>query len=98
MARRFHFSLLLSAFYVCSILAPAQLVASPQALPTQSDSAARITLGRSVAPLYGPWKFQVGDSPLDPVTHAPLWTEPSFDDSNSETVDLTPKTRTISPP
>jgi hypothetical protein len=52
---------------------------------------AKITLGPSVAPLYGPWKFTVGDSPIDPATHAPLWAQPSFDDSQWETVDLTPK-------
>ena len=48
-------------------------------------------LGESVIPLYGPWKFKIGDSPLDPVTRAPLWAEPDFDDSSWENVDLTPK-------
>jgi Stage II sporulation protein E (SpoIIE) len=51
----------------------------------------QVTLGPSVVPLYGPWKFAVGDSPLDPATHAPLWAQPGFDDSGWETVDLTPK-------
>ena len=50
-----------------------------------------VTLGQSVVPLYGPWKFTVGDSPIDPSTHTPLWAEPGFDDSRWETVDLTPK-------
>jgi sulfur transfer complex TusBCD TusB component (DsrH family) len=50
-----------------------------------------LTLGQSVVPLYGPWKFTVGDSPVDPVTHTPLWAQPGFDDSHWETVDLTPK-------
>jgi hypothetical protein len=25
-----------------------------------------VTLGQSAVPLYGPWKFTVGDSPIDP--------------------------------
>ncbi|WP_158942366.1 SpoIIE family protein phosphatase [Granulicella sp. S190] len=54
------------------------------------DDIAHITLGQSIYPLNGPWKFTVGDSPLDPATHQPLWAEPSFDDSHWETVDLTP--------
>lgn len=47
-----------------------------------------VTLGQSVVALNGPWKFQIGDSPMDPKTHRPLWAEPSFDDSQWETVDL----------
>ena len=38
-----------------------------------------------------------GDSPLDPVTHAPLWAEPGFDDSKWETVDLTPNEGSMDP-
>jgi hypothetical protein len=48
-----------------------------------------------VIPLYGPWTFSVGDSPLDPITHQPLWAEPGFDDSQWENVDLTPKEGTV---
>ncbi len=33
----------------------------------------------------------MGDSPLDPLTGAPLWAQPNFDDSHWETVDLIPK-------
>jgi hypothetical protein len=51
----------------------------------------RVTLGPSVVPLYGPWKFTVGDSPIDRATNSPLWAEPGFDDSHWETVDLTPQ-------
>ena len=47
-----------------------------------------IRLGQSAAPLYGPWKFTVGDPPADSVTHAPLWAGPGFDVSKWETVDL----------
>jgi len=57
----------------------------------------RITVGHSTAPLYGPWKFHLGDSPLNPVTHAPLWAERDFDDSQWETVDLTPPDKSLDP-
>jgi hypothetical protein len=43
---------------------------------------APITLGQSVVPLNGPWKFHTGDDPR--------WADPSFDDSFWETIDLTP--------
>jgi len=54
------------------------------------DGIAHITLGQSVYPLNGPYKFTIGDSPIDPATHQPLWAKPGFDDSHWETVDLTP--------
>ena len=57
----------------------------------QSGQPTHVTLGPSVVPLYGPWKFTVGDSPIDPATNTPLWAQPAFDDSKWETVDLTPK-------
>ena len=47
--------------------------------------------------LYGPWKFQIGDSPVDPVTHAPTWSEPDYDDSTWESVDLKPGQGTVDP-
>jgi hypothetical protein len=77
-------------------LAQAQPV-SAQQTPAQADNAVEITFGQSSVPLYGPWKFTVGDSPVDPITHAPLWAEPEFDDSNWETVDLTPRSNAIDP-
>ena len=58
---------------------------------SQPGAAIPLTLGQSMVPLYGPWKFQVGDSPINPVTNQPLWAEPGFDDSKWETMDLTPK-------
>ncbi|WP_158942180.1 PP2C family protein-serine/threonine phosphatase [Granulicella sp. S190] len=61
------------------------------------DGIAQITLGQSVYPLNGPWKFTIGDSPIDPATHQPLWAEPSFDDSHWETVDLTPPAGSFDP-
>ena len=60
----------------------------PPTSPTARDDVGVISLGQAKVPLYRPWKFQVGDSPLDPVTGKPLWTEPGFDDSQWETVDL----------
>ena len=73
-----------------------QAVLPPRSAPAQ-PVAAPITFGQSVVTLNGPWKFQIGDSPVNPVTHAPLWSEPSFDDSKWETVDLTPKQGTVDP-
>lgn len=57
----------------------------------------QITLGQSVVPLNGPWKFTIGDSPVDPATQAPLWAEPGFDDSAWEKVDLTPAKGAVDP-
>lgn len=91
MARRFAISLLYLAVLACGIPSTAQSVESLQAAPVQTENAAHITLGQSLAPLYGPWKFQVGDSPLNPATHTPLWAEPGFDDSQWETVDTAPR-------
>jgi hypothetical protein len=59
--------------------------------------AAHITLGQSVFALNGPWKFILGDSPIDPATHQPLWAEPGFNDSAWEDVDLTPPTGAVDP-
>jgi hypothetical protein len=67
------------------------LVSFAQAQDKPEQATAHVTLGRSVVPLYGPWKFTVGDSPIDPATNTPLWAQPDFDDSSWETVDLTPK-------
>jgi hypothetical protein len=85
--------LLFFLFFLASIADA--LALAPAA--TQENGAAPIAIGHSVVPLYGPWKFTVGDSPVDPVTRAPLWAEPGFDDSNWETVDLTPKQGAIDP-
>ncbi len=48
-------------------------------------------------PLYRPWRFTIGDSPVDPATNGPLWAEPGFDDSKWESLDLTPKSTEQSP-
>jgi hypothetical protein len=52
-----------------------------------------ITLGKSVAALGGPWKFQPGDSPW--VNGMPEWAQPGFDDSKWVPMELTPKAGSI---
>jgi Stage II sporulation protein E (SpoIIE) len=79
---RFRSLLTLLACVVLSAAAHAQIQ------PVQKMT--HVTLGQSLVPLNGPWKFTVGDSPLDPVTHGALWAQPGFDDSHWETIDLTP--------
>ena len=65
--------------------------ASPQTTDvTLPWPAVHFRLGHSAFPLNGPWRFSVGDSPLDASTGKPLWAEPDFDDTMWETVDLTP--------
>src|SRR5437764_7074572 len=39
----------------------------------------------------------VGDSPLDPVSNIPIRAKPDFDDSQWETVDLTPQSAAPNP-
>jgi hypothetical protein len=75
-ARRFSFllpCLLLLAFHASLVTTRA---------PATTPNPIRVTLGRSVVALNGPWKFHTGDDPR--------WAAPNFDDSNWETVDLTP--------
>src|ERR1700677_4357650 len=100
MARRVALSFLTTGVLVCGSLAaaqPAPQPANPPALLAQAQNMAHVTLGQAAVPLYGPWKFAIGDSPIDPRTGQPLWAEPDFDDSKWETVDLTPRDRTIDP-
>ena len=85
---------------VCGNLAaaqPAPQPATPPAPLAEAQNAAHVTLGQGAVSLYGPWKFTVGDSPIDPKTGQPLWAEPDFDDSKWETVDLTPKSGASDP-
>jgi hypothetical protein len=65
----------------------ASALTTQQATPSthtshSGDAVVPVTLGQSVVSLYGPWRFHVGDNPQ--------WAEPNFDDSQWETVDLTP--------
>ena len=54
---------------------------APRALQHASDPVS-IEIGPGIIPLNGPWKFRVGDDPR--------WSDPHFDDSAWESVDLTP--------
>src|ERR1700744_5619216 len=77
--------------WALALMASAEINGSRQKPPSsqiERDDIAVISLGQAKVPLYGPWKFQIGDSPLDPVTGKPLWGEPGFDDAQWETVDL----------
>lgn len=76
-----------------SLLASAALSAQASSQPAAVD----ITLGQAAVPLYGPWRFHIGDSPLDPKTGKPRWADPDFDDSQWETIDLTPKGDAVDP-
>lgn len=97
MARRTFLLLSFTALLAGSALAAAQSAALPLGPLAQPGGITHITLGQSVVPLYGPWKFTVGDSPVDPRTGKPLWAEADFDDSKWETVDLTPKNGAVNP-
>ena len=89
-----------------SVLALSLLLASGFAVAAQEggadpssvhDATPSITLGQSAVPLTGAWKFQIGDSPLDPVTGKLLWGEPAFDDAQWSAIDLTPPPGTYHP-
>jgi serine phosphatase RsbU (regulator of sigma subunit) len=88
---RFSLLLFLVVWFGLDPWSPAQLA------PVVAAPVERITVGDSAAPLNGPWKFHIGDSPVDPASHAPLWAEPDFDDSKWETVDLTPPDGSLDP-
>ncbi|MGA8740960.1 MAG: SpoIIE family protein phosphatase [Terracidiphilus sp.] len=89
MARCVGMSLLAAGVWVCGTLAAAQPATPPVPL-ADPQPAVHVTLGQAALPLNGPWKFTVGDSPIDSQTGKPLWANPGFDDSKWETVDLTP--------
>jgi hypothetical protein len=63
----------------------------------QQPDAVEVTLGQAAVPLYKPWKFIIGDSPIDAKTGQALWAQPGFDDSRWETLDLTPNDQSVDP-
>ncbi len=65
--------------------------------PASAAPVTNITLGQSIVPLTGPWKFHIGDSPQATGSKGPQWANPGFDDSQWETVDLTPKAGSFDP-
>ena len=97
MALRLQVSLTCFTLCIFGAFSAAQSAPSPRTALAKADGAAPVTLGDSVVPLNGPWKFHVGDSPIDPQTGNPLWAEPGFDDSAWENVDLTPKSGSFDP-
>lgn len=86
-----------AALFAVSIVAAAQPAGLPKGQPARPDSFVQVSLGQSAVPLHGPWKFTLGDSPIDPKTGKPLWAEPEFDDSKWETVDITPQEGSFNP-
>ena len=96
MARRFRHVLVLTTLVFSIVSLVTQPASSQQPLPPAAR-AIHINLGQAAVPLYGPWKFTIGDSPTDALTGRPLWAEPSFDDSHWETVDLTPAEGSFEP-
>ena len=56
---------------------------------TAPANAVPIVFGHSVVALNGPWKFHIGDDPQ--------WADPNYDDSEWETVDLTPRRGVMDP-
>jgi hypothetical protein len=62
-----------------------------------NDATSVISLGQASLPLNGPWKFQIGDSPVDPATGKLLWAEPDFDDATWRSMDLTPPQGSYNP-
>ncbi|MGO9336934.1 MAG: SpoIIE family protein phosphatase [Terracidiphilus sp.] len=94
---RFAVLILVSLLIPCGM--SAQSSASKDAARAQAATpdSEQIRLGNSVVALYGPWKFHTGDSPTDPKTGSPLWSEPAFDDSGWENVDLTPESGATDP-
>ena len=98
MRRRYRAALVLTALVAALLVSPRLSAASSSpSLPSHAPALLRITLGQAAFPLNGPWKFSVGDSPLDPSNGEPLWAEPGFDDSSWETVDLTPAAGSYEP-
>lgn len=91
----------LGALLPVVVIDSALSLAGAQNLPSRaSDRApgeANVVLGNAAVPLYSPWKFRTGDSPIDPVTQKPVWAEPDFDDSKWEDVDLTPRSVASNP-
>lgn len=91
--------LLLLVLLPVPLRTPSQTTSGTAPAPANAASAfasARvITLGNSVVPLDGVWKFQPGDSPW--VNGAPEWAQPAYDDSRWAAMDLTPKAGAVNP-
>jgi hypothetical protein len=64
------------------VIAIAMLLLPAPGVRSAAGSRGAIALGESAVTLNGPWKFHTGDEPR--------WSDPVFDDSGWENVDLTP--------
>ncbi len=71
------------------VLACGQLSAQSGSSSDSTASSEPVALGHSSVALNGPWKFHIGDNQQ--------WADPNFDDSQWETVDLTPKAGSFDP-
>lgn len=81
---------LLLAGVVWPALAAGQSGPLSLSVPTRVQAGTPIRFGQATVRLDGPWKFRTGDSPVDAATGEPVWAEPGYDDSQWETMDLTP--------
>ncbi len=95
MARRLFGCLLVFASMGLAGPVPAQ--SAPPAHAEAARQETQVKLGQSAVALNGPWKFSVGDSPVDAATGKPLWAQPQFDDSRWETMDLSSGTGAVDP-
>lgn len=86
----------LLAATLMSVVSLVALATEPNQDP-QLEKGPSIEFRASLVPLYAPWKFHIGDSPVDPVTHEPLWAQTDFDDSAWEKLNLWPKSWTDYP-
>lgn len=89
MARCLCWALLL--FLGVSVIGRAQNIPASTQQSSEIAVGPQVVFGNSDIPLYGPWKFRIGDSPVDPATRAPIWAQPDFDDSAWETISLKPR-------
>ena len=81
----------LASTFIVGVVFAFSVPAFASSASSQHPPAAPVTqihLGDSVVALNGPWKFTIGDSPVNPTTQKPLWSDPNFDDSRWETVSL----------
>ena len=96
--RSFLLTIAVLVFGIAALAQGEKLVQAARTHASRStQGVAQIWVGQSAVPLAGPWKFQIGDSPVDPATGKPLWVESGFDDSGWETMDLSPVPGIVDP-
>lgn len=90
-------ALFILALWSCVALSAERSYQPPTARSAEPQTVDTVTLGQSVVALNRPWKFRVGDSPVDSTTGRPVWADPGFDDAQWEVVDLTPQEGSFDP-